>query len=331
MNIAALLMIYENISFLLCCCIAVISCHGRLDEPPSRNSAWRFLGAAFPTNYDDNGLANARHICGSAGYTTGERFATGKIVRTYQAGQVIDIQTMITSNHLGQMEMLLCPLTEANSVETDECFGQNKLEILASYRSIAGNIHRVGLFADDRSVVFRARLPDRLTCDHCVLQWRWYAKNTGEVFVNCADIAIKPSSLSGAIQQQQQQQPIGGTNTDMVVIEPPPTKTTKASTTTLTTTTMLPLLKTLPTPAKEVESNKDTSELLEIKFGCVRGTGAFAPLSRKQRPDFRVYRRWAVICFWTDVSKPINCDLCKENCLLSSTQCPEMCACRWYS
>lgn len=38
-----------------------IDCHGRMDEPPSRNSAWRF-GFGTPQNYNDCELN-----CGGAG------------------------------------------------------------------------------------------------------------------------------------------------------------------------------------------------------------------------------------------------------------------------
>lgn len=43
------------------CLIALIDCHGRLLEPPARNTLWRF-GFKAPPNYNDNEL-----FCGGIG------------------------------------------------------------------------------------------------------------------------------------------------------------------------------------------------------------------------------------------------------------------------
>ena len=48
-------------------------------------------------------------------------FANGILGRRYSAGQVIDIEVELTSNHMGYFELHLCPMSEYRS-ETQECF-----------------------------------------------------------------------------------------------------------------------------------------------------------------------------------------------------------------
>jgi hypothetical protein len=71
--------------------ITFVKGHGYLMDPPSRNSAWR-VDSSFPIDYDDNGLSfNA--VCGSPRHS-----AAGKTVRTYKAGQTIQIQSVVPKN-----------------------------------------------------------------------------------------------------------------------------------------------------------------------------------------------------------------------------------------
>lgn len=135
--------------------------HGRLMDPPSRNSMWRF-GFYNPVDVYDNelwcgglkGLPNIdtdrnREIinsftvqwelnggkCGVCGdpwnepkprsHEIGGIFANGKLVRQYTTGQVIDIEIELTSNHKGYFEMRLCPLIgNVVNAETEECFNK---------------------------------------------------------------------------------------------------------------------------------------------------------------------------------------------------------------
>ena len=77
--------------FIVTSLISLVKGQGYLFEPPSRNSAWRVFGtnAGFVTDYDDNGLS-FNDVCGSPRHS-----ATGKIVRTYKAGQTIQIQSVV--------------------------------------------------------------------------------------------------------------------------------------------------------------------------------------------------------------------------------------------
>jgi len=98
--------------------------HGRLMEPPSRSSLWRFREFdqySPPKNYDDNelfcggfkvqyGLNKGR--CGPCGdpynatvprdnESGGGMYALGIITRDYRMGQVIDVGVQLTRSHKG--------------------------------------------------------------------------------------------------------------------------------------------------------------------------------------------------------------------------------------
>ncbi|CAF3777853.1 unnamed protein product [Rotaria sp. Silwood1] len=125
---------------------------------------------------------NRKYMC-SRDHEVGGKYATNNIVRNYVSGSLIDVKILLTANHVGFMELRLCPILDSSSEVTQECLDKNLL-------------HR------------EAHLPDSLSWSHCVLQWRYQAGNhwgtdieTGksclgcghqEEFHNCADISIAP-------------------------------------------------------------------------------------------------------------------------------------------
>lgn len=93
--------------------------HGRLVEPPSRSSAWRY-GFQTPHNYNDHELycgGFARQWnrnngkCGECGDAWdlpkprpnefGGKYGTGVIVRKYKPEQIIELKVELTANHNG--------------------------------------------------------------------------------------------------------------------------------------------------------------------------------------------------------------------------------------
>ncbi|KAL5016883.1 hypothetical protein ScPMuIL_006472 [Solemya velum] len=98
--------------------IPTILGHGRLIEPPSRSSMWRY-GFNTPKNYNDNELfcggfntqwnVNGGNcgVCGDSASgirdnEAGGRYATGVISRCYPAGtSFIQVKVEITANHKG--------------------------------------------------------------------------------------------------------------------------------------------------------------------------------------------------------------------------------------
>ena len=190
--------------------------HGRLIEPPSRSSMWRF-GFKTPVNYDDNQLFCGGYdvqwntnggrcgICGDP-YTgprdneAGGRFATGIIAKRYTEGQTITVSIDVTVNHGGYFEFKMCPNNNPSRPATESCLNQFIL------RQPNGET-RWHLPAGTHVFSVQLVLPHGLTCTQCVLQWKWNtASNWGcdgstcckgcgsqEQFYGCSDVAISGS------------------------------------------------------------------------------------------------------------------------------------------
>ncbi|CAK1589900.1 unnamed protein product [Parnassius mnemosyne] len=206
---------------ILCCLLAVqgaiwagVSGHGRLIEPPSRASAWRF-GFDTPHNYNDHELycggftrqwnknGGKCGVCGDPwdspiprAHELGGRFGKGVIVRRYAPKDTIVIKVELTASHMGYFEFRVC---EEPKATTQECLDKNVLRLdstnATKYYPKEGN----------KVYEMKYQLPDDMECSHCVLQWRYIAGNnwgtcadgTGAVgcgpqeeFRACADIAI---------------------------------------------------------------------------------------------------------------------------------------------
>jgi len=210
--------------------------HGKLIEPPSRSSMWRY-GWDTPKNYDDNELFcggfNVQHnenggkcgICGD-NYAlpqpreneAGGLYGNGIITRTYTMNQDITIKVQIDSNHLGYFEFNICPNNNPSKIATPECFHQYLLE------QADGSGPRYTLpFRETKVYELKYKLPTGLTCSQCVIQWRYVAGNnwnwcgdgTGalgcgpqENFRGCSDVAINSSGGDDSTTMQ----PGGGDN-----------------------------------------------------------------------------------------------------------------------
>ncbi|CAH2093566.1 unnamed protein product [Euphydryas editha] len=189
--------------------------HGRLIEPPSRASAWRY-GFDTPRNYNDNELycggftrqwnknGGKCGVCGDAWDTPkprhhelGGRFGKGTIVRRYAPKDVIVIKVELTANHHGFFEFRVC---DDPKTTEQECLDKNVLHLEG--RNETKYYPREG----NKAYEMKYQLPDNLECSHCVLQWKYIAGNnwgtcangTGAVgcgpqeeFRACADIAIE--------------------------------------------------------------------------------------------------------------------------------------------
>jgi len=214
-------------SFLLlatfCNLFAQALSHGYLADPPGRSSAWRF-GFGTAISYNDHQVTCGRveksqcGICGDPLYqipgdhTLGGKYGTGVIVKTYEMGQIIKTKVKITANHRGWFEFSICRVVEGGSVAED-CF-QPLTTVDAGRRPkyAAEKETKWQLLARDGINTFevQVRLPDGLTCDHCVLRWLWNAGNDWgcegrkcrmglgkrqEKFYSCADIAVRDGEV----------------------------------------------------------------------------------------------------------------------------------------
>ncbi|XP_023723964.1 uncharacterized protein LOC111873457 [Cryptotermes secundus] len=201
-----------------------VSGHGRLMNPPARNSMWRF-GFPNPVNYNDNELFCGGHavqweqnqgrcgLCGDPWHLTeprpheaGGQFAKGIISRHYTSGQDIDVEVELTANHWGRFEMFLCPNNNPKYEATQSCFDRFPLYVSGT-KDMAFHIP----LESKKKAVFRykVRLPPYITCTQCVIQWTYYTGNMWgtctngteglgcgrpETFRNCADVTIVTST-----------------------------------------------------------------------------------------------------------------------------------------
>ncbi|KAH6926995.1 hypothetical protein HPB50_024974 [Hyalomma asiaticum] len=200
--------------------------HGRLMEPPSRSSMWRF-GFKTPPNYNDNELfcgGYAVHwqqnggkcgVCGDPWHQrqprnneAGGKYAKGIIVRRYKRGDVMKASVQLTANHRGFFEFRLCPVNDPKVAATDECMSKHPLTMADD----ASGSTRYMVDPRKRDFNLRLKLPEDMTCSQCVLQWSYTAGNNWgkcangssavgcgpqETFRGCADIAIEDDVAGG--------------------------------------------------------------------------------------------------------------------------------------
>lgn len=105
-------------AILLCSTIQTCNGHGRLIEPPSRSSAWRY-GFQTPPNYNDHELycggfqrqQKNGGKCGECGdpwdvpqprpNEYGGRWGQGVVVRNYKPSSEITLRVELTASHMG--------------------------------------------------------------------------------------------------------------------------------------------------------------------------------------------------------------------------------------
>ncbi|XP_071447948.1 uncharacterized protein [Hetaerina americana] len=211
---------------LACLILEEVTGHGRLIEPPSRATMWRY-GFNTPPDFQDHeqfcgGFSRQWQrnggkcgVCGDPwdapqprAHEAGGKYAQGVIVRSYKMGSVVPIRVELTSNHKGYFEFRLCPQNNHRREATQTCLDKyllNRADSIGGTKVFPGTEGGGG----NRIFEVRYRLPDGLTCSQCVLQWRYIAGNnwgtcangTGAVgcgpqeeFRSCADVSIQSGS-----------------------------------------------------------------------------------------------------------------------------------------
>lgn len=191
--------------------------HGRLVDPPSRSSMWRY-GYKNPPNYNDNQLycggaqvqyemSNGK--CGVCGdpwpgprdNEEGGKYANGIIVRTYDPGEEITVTVELTASHKGYFQFKLCPRNDPLQKTTQRCLDNYVLELADG----SGNRYYIPNKNGYQTLVVKLRLPENVKCRDCTFQWKYNAGNSWgvdssgrgclgcgnqEQFYGCADIAI---------------------------------------------------------------------------------------------------------------------------------------------
>ncbi|XP_053382635.1 uncharacterized protein LOC128549609 isoform X2 [Mercenaria mercenaria] len=201
----------------------VVMGHGRLIDPPSRSSAYRF-GFGTPRNDNDHQLScggfwnqwgRNQGRCGVCGdpyqgpreNEAGGKYATGTIVRHYREGQQITVVIDMTVGHGGFSEFRICPNNDVHKAITQQCLDQHLLATPSGETRIEHG-HVTGLLR------YKLKLPRGLTCTQCVLQWKWNTASNNncnyvthenccegcgpqEQFYGCADVSIGHDSNAG--------------------------------------------------------------------------------------------------------------------------------------
>lgn len=94
-------------------------------------------------------------------------YATGNIVKTYIRRQLITVEIQLTTNHGGWFEFRICKIKDPLVEASQECLDKHLLIIKGHRRRYVLQNRISGTF------FLTVRLPKRLTCDHCVLQWMY--------------------------------------------------------------------------------------------------------------------------------------------------------------
>ncbi|CAG2175745.1 unnamed protein product, partial [Oppiella nova] len=194
--------------------------HGRLIDPPSRSSAWRF-GYKTKINYNDNELfcggftrqwkrnGGKCGICGDPydgkrdNETPNGKYAkTLAITRTYISGQTIAAKVQLTANHNGFFVFKVCPAVNDSQEVTQQCLDRFALNVLDPQNS--SDKYTVPS-PKAETFTIDLKLPDGLACDRCVFQWTYTSANNWgkcdnglsavgcgpqETFRGCADVRI---------------------------------------------------------------------------------------------------------------------------------------------
>lgn len=210
-------LVWIVLSLLSFVCISNVLASGSMYDPPNRAVMWKY---GFPTekNYNymqlncggEKALADGPRQCGLCGdpqnaekeHEHGGKFGSGTIGRYYPAGiKEMSVKIELLAFEKGFFEFRLCSLN--NYTLTQECLDENILPIKEGY--LLGTPLRY-YPKDARDFRLTIAIPPDLTCDHCVLQWRYHTANSWgtdpitlrqglgygpqEEFYNCADIRI---------------------------------------------------------------------------------------------------------------------------------------------
>ncbi|XP_077538197.1 uncharacterized protein LOC144150219 [Haemaphysalis longicornis] len=211
-----------------------VHAHGRMLEPPARNSMWR-VSYDTPPNFEDSELfcggikaqwEDNGGKCGVCGdnyaqprprrHETGSMYARNVTVRRYAPGALVDIAVELETNHLGHFEFSICPRRSWEEPESDECFDRHLLPVVTA----SGPARKKSAFYSDEPptryrlptaanglYLIQVQLPEGVTCEHCVLRWHWRSANNwgdcgdGTMALGCGPQETYRNCADVAIQQ----------------------------------------------------------------------------------------------------------------------------------
>jgi hypothetical protein len=132
----------------------------------------------------------------------------GDIQVTWEEGQTVTVEVVVTANHRGQHELRFCEDARGGN----SCLAQNVATAISNPSSDPGcpapapqgfaqscmpsSAEQRSLFINDNvhTANYTFTLPENFTCEHCNMQWWWITANYGgEFFKSCHDVRIVPS------------------------------------------------------------------------------------------------------------------------------------------
>lgn len=123
-------------------------------------------------------------------YGCGNAPTPGRVTTKYVSGQSIKVVWEITEALEGQCFM------DLSTTGKDTDFQQ--IGTLPNCADQVGD-----------SFTANVKLPDNVTCDNCIMRFRWIPALSGETYLNCADVSIedpKPKSLKMQKRRQRKRQ-----------------------------------------------------------------------------------------------------------------------------
>lgn len=204
-----------------------VSGHGRLNLPASRVSAFRH-GFNTPPHWSDmethcggahfdKMTPSTCNICGGRPGTRSlmapGKYGTGTITGEYRSGGTIKLKYQGTASHCGYYIVKLC---KNNNPKKDICTQADFDRLILKVKgpgvnrgiqfSDGANTYPYGACSGGHRDTWEVKIPNDVSCDHCILQVDWKAGNQGrcisdtdcpakrqEHFVTCSDIRIKSS------------------------------------------------------------------------------------------------------------------------------------------
>ncbi len=175
--------------------ITPVDAHGFLKSPRSRNHYARVEGVGYNTGVAGQTLKEyCEHCLNFKTYNqvcaTGQtqNYDTWKDVNgnpmpwisqgTYIEGGYITIESVITANHAGHIEVYACPAGEAS---TQDCFLQHPLTFVEDllYGGPVDDLYPVrGYISPAAEFKFKYRLPMGVSGSKVMLQWRYVTANS---------------------------------------------------------------------------------------------------------------------------------------------------------
>ncbi|XP_033762229.1 uncharacterized protein LOC117343818 [Pecten maximus] len=108
---------------------------------------------------------------GVRAHEAGGEYATGTIAACYNTSVTsVEVAAKLTSNHKGYFEFRLCENNNVNQAITQECLDEHLL-IFTETGKTRGDITT----DEDTEFSFLVDLPEGVTCEQCVLQWKYTA------------------------------------------------------------------------------------------------------------------------------------------------------------